>query len=551
MSFEKRRLEIISLAAEQALKLPFKKDNFWFLDDLRDNFYFATHLYAAVHEDTISLSSDKKDSEKLAVEVILDGLRLQDRSPESDTYGHWPLHLSPKPSVAQPHPLPAELLSSFFLHFYNVYQDTFPTDLKEELQRSFQHIYESTFLDRVPESFSHHESKLYANQLMFGQYFNDQALANRGYKNMKELYEHVNEYGFREYGALPWLWHWTQAVTFARQFVVNTKSSDLLSKLLNLLWKNRVDFYFKGTWIGAHSRGLPHDIPEDRNNVIDYIQFGDFDIPKALPRLEGAGFLNHQVSNDLNDRATSHKKALEIKKKINMYMERDKVNHEAIHHYVYMTSDYALGGIWERTEEHMNEQHRWDVTLPIQTDGINQAYFFHPSEDYVAGDERHESNRSNVMFNKNVIAATYDLTNSGCNHVIGVLPKGSWLIEETNLYGLVDQSYFAIHLMHSFSHEKKEDRMLLKSEGKENGVVMEVISTEEASQYNITSLNQFKSSMEKQKAIFQINDNNTLKINYQSIHTDSLSIESSLDLKEKNCKRTVNGEDVNFIDYEV
>ncbi|WP_416151636.1 hypothetical protein ACM26V_11950 [Salipaludibacillus sp. HK11] len=549
MSFENRRMEVISLAAEKALILPFQKDNFWFLEDLRDNFYFATHLYAAVHEDNIRLSVDNRIAEKLAVEIILDGLRLQDRSTESDTYGHWPLNLSPKPSSADSHPLPAELLSSFFLNFYNVYQGTFPSELKNEFEVSFQHLYNSPFLKRISESFSHHECKLYTNQLMFGQYFNDQALMDKGFNNMEKLYEHVNENGFREYGALPWLWHWTQAVTFARRFVTNAKSADLLTKLLNLLWTNRVDFYFKGTWVGAHSRGLPHDIPEDQNNVIDYIQFGDFDVPKAFPRLEGAGFLDYHVTKNLHERALQPNKNLEIKKKINTYFKHDKEQHESLHHYLYMTSEYALGGMWERTEEHMNEQHRWDVTLSIQPDGINQAYFFQPGEDYIAGDERHESKRSDVIFNKNVVAATFDSTNSKHDYIIGLLPKGDWITNSRSLFGFVDRCFFAIQLMHSYTIDEKDDRLLVKSVGKENGVVLEVLNTQEASQYNIQTLEQFKSTLETSKTEFVL-ENKKLIITHNTIRNDDIRLESSFNSSEKTI-RAINGKEVTFESYSI
>jgi len=93
MSFETRKLKVISMAAEKAISLPFIKENFWFLEDIRNNFYYAMHLYAASQDDRISLSIDRSAAKHLAETVLLNSLELQDQDPESPMCGHWPLNL--------------------------------------------------------------------------------------------------------------------------------------------------------------------------------------------------------------------------------------------------------------------------------------------------------------------------------------------------------------------------------------------------------------------------------------------------------------------------
>ena len=43
----------------------------------------------------------------------------------------------------------------------------------------------------------------------------------------------------------------------------------------------------------------------------------------------------------------------------------DEIVTEEAHTYVFITPDYAVGGIWERIREFDNEQKRWDITLPL------------------------------------------------------------------------------------------------------------------------------------------------------------------------------------------
>ncbi|SDO03972.1 hypothetical protein [Alkalicoccus daliensis] len=547
MSFEERKNEIITEASEQALRFSFQKEHLWYLDDLRNNFYFAMHLYAGAHNKQIKLSAENADAENLAEKVILRGLRMQERDPESSVYGHWPLNLEGPEAEISAHPLPAELLTSLFLTFYSTYKDTFSPALLKEFHQSFKHLYTSDFLHREPDIFSHHEAKLFCNQLMLGQHFHDNALYEKGFTNMEALFQHLKTNGFREYGALPWVWHWIQAVSFAKDFISGSRAKTLLENVLNYLWEERAEYYLKGTWIGAHSRNWSHDISEDRNNVIDYIQFGDFDSPKHFPRLEGAGFLTHQVAAAVYKEAVSPDIPKEIKKKIFNKTDPDN-NPEVFHHYIYKTADFALGGLWERAEEFDNEQHRWDVTLPLPQEGVNQAYFFQPGEGFSMEDPRHESPGSDVLFYKNTAAAIFDLTNSEYGFIIGVLPKGEWLTEDNRLYGKAGTCFFFVQLLHPFSIEEKHNRMQVKSSGARNAIIMEVFTTSQAAERNIHSVQQWKAQMEKTSSPFHIEENTAVTVNYKTFFEDALYLKSYLD-QITPPEHTINNSNVDFYNY--
>jgi hypothetical protein len=539
------------MAAEKALQLPFKKDYYWFLDDIRDNFYYAMHLYSATQDDRIELSVDKEAAKRLAEMVLINSIKLQDQNPQSPMYAHWPLHLYPEPLTAEKNTLPVELFGSLLLHFYEKYKGTFSEELHVGINKALTTIYQSNLKDRVPKLFNHHETKIFVIQLIYGQYFQDDTMKNNGYRHLETVYHHLTEYGLREYGALPWLWHRIQSVTFAQEYIKDEPIKQMLTDLLNFFWLERAAFYLKGAWVGAHSRGLPHDIPKDENHLIDYIQFGDFPKPSSISRLEGAGFLAYQVPDSIRERALNHDQPVEIKKQIRLLSEEANQEQDALHHYVYITSDYAMGGMWERTNEYLNEQHRWDISLPVENnDTTNQVYFFHPGEGYHSGmeDGRHQSPNSEVLFHKNVVCALYyKLPEERPPFIVGYLPKGEWLNAEKDLYGKVGDVYFAIHVANPITLIEKESQLLVNSFGNNNGVVIEVLSKNEAKSLNIQNLLQFKNFMESFQVVFEFKGGDELVINYKT--TKGRNLKLTYESSKETVTRLIDDQPVSFEDY--
>ena len=540
------------MAAEKALHLPLVKEHYWFLDDIRDNFYYAMHLYAATEEDRISLTMDKESAKRLAEMVLINSIKLQDQDPKSPMFGHWPLSLHPEPLEAEKNTLPVELFASLLLHFYEKFKVTFSEDLYIEINNALTTIYQSKLKDRVPELFNHHETKIFVIQLMFGQFFHDDKMKNNGYYHLRALYRHLTEYGLREYGALPWLWHRIQSLTFAHEYINDEPIKQILTDLLNFFWKERSAFYLKGAWVGAHSRGLPHDIPKDDNTLIDYIQFGDFPMPSSISRLEGAGFLSYQVPESIRERALNHDQPVEIKKQIRLYSEEEKIEREELHHYVYITSSFAIGGMWERTKEYLNEQHRWDISLPVEHNNtINQVYFFHPGEGYHSSmeDGRHQSPYSEVLFHKNVVCALYNDLPKETQFIVGYLPNGEWLKGEKDLYGKIGEVYVAIHLANPISLIEKDSHLLVKSVGNTNGVVIEVLTTHEVKSLNIQNPGELKNYMESFKVDFKIKGGDVFVIDY--ITTQGERLELKYDSSQEKVTRLIDDQVISFKDYQI
>ncbi|MBM7654331.1 hypothetical protein [Neobacillus cucumis] len=551
MSFETRKLEVISMAAEKALSLPLLKQHYWFFEDIRDNFYYAMHLFAASQDERIPLSVDREAAKSLAEKVLLHSIKLQDQNPQSPMFGHWPLNLYPEPLEAEKNTLPVEFFGSLLLYFYEKYKGTFSGELHVEINNALTTIYHSSLKDRVPELFNHHETKIFVIQLMFGQFFHDNQMKTNGYNHLKALYYHLTEYGLREYGALPWVWHRIQSITFAQEYILDEPIKQTLTALLNLFWQERSTFYLKGAWVGAHSRGLPHDIPKDENNLIDYIQFGDFPLPTSISRLEGAGFLSYQVPFFIRELALNHQQPVEVKKQIHLFTEEDKKEWEVLHHYAYITSSYAMGGMWERTDEYLNEQHRWDISLPVENnDTINQVYFFHPGEgfDLSMEDGRHQSPYSEVLYRKNVVCALfYNLPMESHPFIVGYLPKGEWIMDEKDLYGKVGDVYFAVHLYNPISLIEQERNLLVKSKGNKNGVVIEVLTTNESKSLNIQNLVDFKTYMGSFKAGFALKGGDEMVISY--ITTQGESLQLNYDFSQKKATRLIDDQVISFNDY--
>ncbi|WP_169083570.1 hypothetical protein [Paenibacillus sp. PL91] len=489
MSFTARQIEIIRKIAIQAQSQPLLSSGLWFHHDIRDNFYYASYLFAAAVDIPEQLPFEAKAAKHMAETILLEVLRLQDQDTESAAYGHWPLNLGQEPRLAKPNVLPVELMGSLMAFFAERYSTHLDENVADAFDSALVHIYQSGFYLKK-NVFGHHDAKYTAAKLIFGQLFDDAELLEDGRSNLLLTLAHVRKNGMSEYGSLPWFWHWVQAFTCAWQQINDPAIKKELSDMLDYLWNERAAFYLKGAWVGAHCRGQKHDIPLDGNVLHDYVQFGDFELPAKMPRTEYAGFLYYEAPESVRRTALHRSEPVEVKKVITKLADEGTKH---LHSYAYITSDFAAGGMWERHAEFDNEQHRWDITFPLldQHYGVNQAYFFHPAEPNASGDPRHQTEHTEVLLHRNTIAALYPLPAGAAHQIVGVLPNADWLQEPGVLLGQMNHVYLAVYLMQPFEVERLPDRYIVTSEGSRNGVILEAIRVQEAQQRGINSFEAF------------------------------------------------------------
>lgn len=498
MGFKERQTEIVLKIAAAARQLPVLDSGLWFHHDIRDNFYYSSYLFAAAADHPELLPFEADEAKQTAEAVLLEVLRLQDRDAAGSTYGHWPLNLGDNPREAAPNPLPVELMGSLMAYFSDRYRSQLSAPLKEAFDDALAHVYRSRFYSQTGNVFGHHDAKYTAAKLIFGQRFGDAALQEDGRRNLQLTLDYVREYGMHEYGSLPWFWHWVQAFTCAWEMSVSEQDKSKLGEMLDFLWNERAVFYLKGAFVGPHSRGLKQDIPRDGNVLHDYVQFGDFNLPAAMPRTEYAGFLYYEAPAESRKLALERREPAEVARVITKQAGTGSVE---LHSYVYITKDFAAGGVWERFEEFDNEQHRWDISLPIDsTEGVNTAYFFHPSSADMLQDPRHQTGHAEVLFYKNTIAALYRIPEGTPDRMIGVLPKTNWLCERGLLLGQVGCVYMSVHLMQPYALETLADRCLVTSEGAFNGVVMEAVSPETAERLGLNGFEAFADYARQRRA---------------------------------------------------
>ncbi|CAM3648390.1 hypothetical protein COLU111180_01165 [Cohnella lubricantis] len=546
-TYEQRQREIIRRIAIKAQKQPLLGSGLWFHHDIRDNFYYAAYLFAASVDPDLSVPFDKELTLASSSQMLLKVLKLQDRDPDSPTYGHWPLGLGPVPKEAKPNTLPVELMGSLMVYFYRDHQEHMSQPLQAAFENAFEHMYKSRFYAKEIREFNHHEAKYTAAKLIFGQMFRDYELVEDGHRSLVRTLRHIRENGMREYGALPWFWHWVQAFTAAWELVEDVDINRDLSDMLDYLWHERSLYYLRGAWAGPHARSLPHDAPKDGNVLFDYVQFGDFPLPDEMPRTEFAGFLYYEAPEDVSRNALDRSIPLEAARYAVLGGGAAGEESRRIHKYVYITEDYAAGGAWERVREYDNEQHRWDVTLPIgRGQSINQLYFFHPGEGYAELDPRHESDIGEVLFRKNVVIALYPLPEGEESRIVGVLPKGEWIREPNALFGFVDRVYLAVRLLRPCQVEELADRDAAESRGGPNGVVVEAIGRADAERLCIGSLQEFAAVMREREPEFAADATRAF---YRSLAADEeLELSRGTD---GGYQASVNGEAVSFARYEV
>lgn len=540
-TYEQRQLELIRRIAIQAQQRPLQGSGLWFHNDVRDNFYYAAYLFAASADPDMNLPFDKELTLASSSQMLLKVLKLQDRDPDSPTYGHWPLRLDPVPREAKPDPQPIELMGSLMVYFYRDHQDYMSPPLQAAFESAFEHMYKSRFYAKELRDFNHHDAKRTAAKLIFGNLFRDYELVEDGHRSLVRMLRHAREKGMREYGALPWFWHWVQAFTAAWELVDDVDINRDLGDMLDYLWHERSLYYLRGAWAGPHASASPYDAPRDGNPLFDYVQFGDFPLPAELPRTEFAGLLYYEAPEDVRRNAMDRKMPMEVTKRSALDDER------FLHKYVYITQDYAVGGAWERVRERGNLQHRWDVSLPLggaAAGSINQAYFFHPGEGYAEFDPRHESDACEVLFRRNVAIALFPIPEGADDRIVGVLPKGEWTREPNALYGRIGKVYLAVRLMREYAAEELADRWAVESRGGRNGVVVEAIGAEEAERLCIGSLPEFAAVMQKLTPAFA---EDASKVVYRTLSGDE---ELELSVQADGSPRAaINGEPVTFAGY--
>lgn len=491
-SYKERQKEIIYNIALEAEQRPLLDSGLWFHDDVRNNFYYASYLFAAALDDTLELPFVREEAQLKAEAVLLETVLLQNRQPGTELYGHWPLGLNPVPREAAPHELPVEIMGSLMVWFCKQYSGRFSAGLRMAFHTAIGHIYRSGFFRKPVLTFGHHEAKYTAAKLIFGKLFEDEELLEDGRHSLEITLAHIRAKGMPEYGSLPWFWHWVQAFTCARELEEDSGIKETLDEMLDFLWKERSQWYLKGAWAGAHSRGWPHDVPADGNVLHDYVQFGDFTLPAEMPRTEYAGFLYCEAPEQARSAALNRETAVEVFKQTEKVVVCAADRQPALHSYAYITADYAVGGMWERVEEFDNEQLRWAYSLPVGTaEGVNRLYFFHPGQGYHAGDPRHQSPYMVVLYHKSTVISLFPLPEGENTGIIGVLPKGEWIKQPSALFGSAGHVYFAVYLSHAYELIERPEYLEVSGTDMPGGVVVEAFSRSQAAELGIQGLEEF------------------------------------------------------------
>lgn len=542
LTFHDRQKTVLQLAANKALTTPRLSSGLWFHDDMRNNLYYAMHLYVAACTEEIELLCPKTWAKEVAEEILLQLLQLQERNAEVALYGHFPLGLGTDPSQAKAHELPVELVGNLLVLLATKYESMLTTALKEQLHVSLFHIYKSG-LAKVPQVYyHHHETKRFHLQINLGTYFDDQELIKQGHQHIRVILERVQTLGFQEYGILPWFWHWVQSASVVWETVKQEEVKETVQQLLNWLWTYRAEHYLQGAWIGARSRGWAHDIPADRNVLFDYIQFGDCPLPDAIVRLEAAGLIDYDAGEFIRSIALQEETTERVYMIPRPAVDEKQEKQSSLCEYVFKTKYYAVGGIQEYFREFDNEQLRYQITFPVRKDGTaNQAYFFHPGQGYLEGDLRHASGCGEVLLYKQVAAILFPIPESERDVIVGSLPHGRWQMDQNCWVGDLNDIYLIIHIWQRNEADISSSGVKLYSSGRNNGVVMEVVTKEEAQSRGINTLDMLHRQIADNRAHFA-SDDKTINVNYCSFHGHEISL--SVDRSNGTINRLVNAKNI-------
>lgn len=555
-----RRREIALKIAAEAYRMPLKASGLWFHDDVRNNFYYASYLFAAAVDPEIAEGMDRTAAKQKAEQVLEEVLRLQNRTPGTALYGHWPLGLDPEPREASPHELPVEIMGSLMAYFCRHYGKELSAGLRVAVHSALGHVYRSGFFRKPVVHYGHHEAKYTAAKLIYGQLFEDADLAEDGRRSLRQTLDYIRTQGMPEYGALPWFWHWVQAFTCALMLTEGGEGEGELRKeleaMLDYLWEQRARQYVGGAFAGPLSRGWPHDVPGDANVLFDYVQFGDFPLPDALPRTEYAGFLYYEAPERIRTLALDRSVPSE-EKRLTRKVYPDQPQQPDLHSYTYRTAEYGAGGLWERVEEFDNEQLRWAFSLPVDGSGkANRLYFMHPGQGYREGDPRHQSGRMEVLFDRNTVLALFPVPGTDPHpFALGVLPPGEWLQRPGALYGRSGGVNFAVFVSGPYRVTERERYVEVIVSGMPGGVAVEAAGAEERAAGGWSSLEEFAAYMENRQPRFKAGPGLSAAVEYRTLPGAVLKLEvqeeNGAEQQTLRVSRKIDGKEVGFEDYRV
>jgi hypothetical protein len=539
MTFQERQQAVLQHAANTAIATPRLPNGLWFRDDMRNNLYYAMHLYIAASIEETELIAPKLWAKEFAESILLQLLSLQQRQPEETLYGHFPQWLGDDPSQAAPHVLPVELVGNLLVMFTKKYESYLSEALKEQIHTTLLHVYNSKLAEVPQVYYYHHETKLFSLQVNLGTFFKDDKLIEQGHQHLQAILKRVQTYGFHEYGIMPWLWHWIQSVSCVWETTQQAGIKDTARQLLDWLWTYRAEHALGGAWIGARSRGWPHDLPADNNVLFDYIQFGNCALPERIVRLEAAALIDYDAGDHI--RSVANREETEERIRLIPRPAVDE-NQEPYAEYLYRTKYYAVGGIKEYVREFDNEQMRYQITFPVRTNGsANQAYFFHPGEGYWHGDMRHSSGLGEIMLHKQTAAILFPIQADQEDEIVGSLPIGRWCFETNCLIGDLGDVYLIAQLWQPYEVVTVPSGLNVYSRGKDNGAVLEVISKEDAEKQGIHTLAELSKYVLEHAAQFTVQDNRQ-NLRYTSFIGQELSL--IVDRSTQFAQRYVDGKSV-------
>jgi hypothetical protein len=555
--FLQRRREVLRLAAETAIRLPLR-DGLWFTDDLETNLYYAMHLFAAALDESVELSADRELCLGMASEMILRFLLEQDRDMGSFGYGHWPRQPTPEGSkTVDVDPSIIEMAGCVLIFFQQRYKAFFSEELQDEIKLSVHHVFQSKMYLNIPNSGKYEEARWRILQLMLGWLYEDKFLLEASHSRMQELLKQFRTIGTREYGSLPWMWHWIQTVTFAWEIVGVPAVRDTMTEMLELLWKERALFYLRGAWIGPHSHFSKLDVPQDRNVLFDYVMFGDFRLPAKIERLESAGLTTYEapfsvmrhVQPKAGEGGGEELKRL-VPGPVVLFSKKPDIRY---HCYTYRTGQYAVGGMYEYTKEKDNAQHRWDISFPIdRCEGANQAFFRRSGNEGMEADGRSYA-CCEILLDRNVAVAVYPACPDGCTgKIVGCLPSGEWVQQHKSLFGKLGDCYLAVYLSNEYEVVEKESYLSVVSSGDTCAVVMEVVTVAEAAEQKIPDLSVFSEKMRMRLPKFS-SDRQQVETEYISFKGRRLLLQADAIVQEDSwlneVVRKVNGLTLYLDDY--
>lgn len=238
--------------------------------------YPTTHpTYPSLHYAVALLNSEAPEYEQRAYAILDSVLALQDRDPQSDTYGIWPwFYEEPLARMAPPDWNWADFCGKELVTVASRHGHKLPEALKDRVREAISCACDAIIRRNVGPHYTNIAMMGSFVTLIAGELYGRQDYAEYGLERLEKLQRYTAKLGaFQEFNSPSYSIIAIVELSKIRRYTASSRARAIADGLLDMAWKMVAEHYHPRSreWAGPHSRSYSTLL---KNNAKSFLQMG-------------------------------------------------------------------------------------------------------------------------------------------------------------------------------------------------------------------------------------------------------------------------------------